>query len=386
MQGDKIDKFVLIDRDIPHAGELSSYFTHSESFDALDGLDGVDNLERVEVLIIRSTVKVDQSVLDKMPALEFIGTTTAGRDHIIDAPDKIKVVSAPGCNAAAVCDYVFYALFSLDGFLERWFQDLKFGIVGVGNVGSRVWKRARDFGFQTVLVDPPRMRSTKKFRGSPFDALYDCDIISVHVPLSSGVEHATQNLFGEKFFEKIKENTIFLNSSRGGVVNEQALIKHRRRLGGLVLDVYQNEPTPNADLIEAADIATPHIAGHSHQAFYRGALMVARKCYKYFKRPDLALELDKVENIYPKVEHRIPPTNLDPMSEFKEILKIPFDIHAASGTTKKQAHTFDGDTFAQLRRNLRRDENRFITLASDPAHKHPAPHLLTNMGFTLKQI
>lgn len=384
MRGDKIDKFVLVDRDIPHAGELFSHFTHIESYGAHEGLDRVDNLERVDILIIRSTLKVDRSVLDKMPALEFIGTTTAGRDHITQVPDKIKVASAPGCNAPAVCDYVFYALFCLDGFIKHRFQDLKFGIVGVGNVGSRVWRRAGDFGFRTVLVDPPRMRRVRKFRGSHFQALYDCDIVSVHVPLNSGVEHATVNMIGEEFFEKIKPKTILINTSRGGVVDEQALLKHRRRLGGLILDVYRDEPVPCAELIETADIATPHIAGHSHQAFYRGALMAARYCYRHFKRPDLALELDKVEALYHKVEYRLPPLTHDPMDEFKEILKIPFDIHRASELTKKQANTFDAESFAQLRRKLRRDENRFIILTSDPAHNHPAPHLLTNMGFKLK--
>jgi erythronate-4-phosphate dehydrogenase len=384
MPKDKINKFVLIDRDIPHARELFCGFRQLELFDPVKGLDQIQDLDRVEVLIIRSTFKVDQSILDKMPRLEFIGTTTAGQDHIT-VKENIKVVSAPGCNAGAVCDYVYYALFSLENFLQHWFQTLKFGIVGVGNVGSRVWKRAVRFGFQPVLVDPPRVKRARKFRGAPFEALYKCDIVSLHVPLTSEGEYPTAHMIRDEFFERIKPGTIFINTSRGGVVDEDALIRYRRKLGGIILDVYQNEPTPRIDLIDIAHVSTPHIAGHSHQSFYRGALMVAKKCYRYFQRSDLAFELDRVETLYHKTERQIPSLDLNPMDEFKEILRSTFDIHAATKQTKQQALSFSAESFAQLRQQLRRDENRFITLSFAPSKSHHVPHLLTNMGFRLKK-
>lgn len=384
MPKDKINKSVLIDSDIPHARELFCGFEQLEFFDPVEGLDQVQNLDRVEILIIRSTFKVDQSVLDRMPCLEFIGTTTAGRDHI-KVEENIKVVAAPGCNAGAVCDYVYYALFSLENFLQHWFQTLKFGIVGVGNVGSRVWKRAMRFGFQPVLVDPPRVKRARKFRGAPFEALYDCDIVSLHVPFTTEGEYPTVHMIRDEFFEKIKPGTILINTSRGGVVDEDALIRYRRKLGAIILDVYQNEPTPRADLFDIAHITTPHIAGHSHQAFYRGALMVAKECYRYFQRPDLALKLNRVETLYRNTERRIPSLDLNPMDEFKKILRSAFDIHTATKRTKQQALTFSAESFALLRQQLRRDENRFITLSFAPSKSHHVPQLLNNMGFRVKK-
>lgn len=378
---DKIDKFVLIDRNIPHAENLFYGFQRIEFFDPLEGLDTVNDLEQVQVLIIRSTLKVNRYVTSKMPRLELIGTTTAGQDHIHTGKKNIQVVSAPGCNADAVCDYVFYSLFSLKGFLEHWFQNLRFGIVGFGNVGIRVWNRARQFGFQTVLVDPPLEERTRKFKSAPFNELFDCDIVSFHTHLTTKGEYPTAQMIDKKFFEGIKQKTILINTSRGEVVDEQALMKYHRKLGGLILDVYKNEPTPSADLIKIADIATPHIAGHSHQAFYRGGLMVARRCYRYFQRQDLAANLDRLDTIFSRQDHPVPMTKNKPMDQFRTILKSTFDIQAATEITKKQASSFTATSFAKLRTQLRRDENKFITLSFDPSEKCPVPHLLKNMGF-----
>ena len=381
---DKIEKYILIDRNIPHAEKLFCGFQRIEFFDPVEGIDKVEDLEQVEVLINRSTLKVNRFAANKMPRLELIGTATAGQDHIHVKRDKIHVISAPGCNAEAVCDYVFYSLFSLNGFMEQWFQNLKFGIVGFGNVGARVWNRAKQFGFQTVLVDPPLEKRMRKFTSAPFSELFNCDIISLHVPLTTQGEYPTAKMIGKKFFDEIKPKAVFLNTSRGEVVDEEALMRYHRKLGGLILDVYQKEPTPNADLMKIADIATPHIAGHTHQAFYRGSLMVARHCYLYFKRQDLASKLEGLETVFDKQEHRFPVIKAKPMDKFRMILKTIFDIKAASEITKKRADSFTAASFAQLRSQLRREENRFITLSFDPSEKSPVQHLLTNMDFTLK--
>ncbi|MBD3347325.1 MAG: DUF3410 domain-containing protein [Chitinivibrionales bacterium] len=234
-----------------------------------------EHLNNVGMLIVRSVTRVGEELLRETP-VKFVGTTTIGIDHIDTGylrDDNIGFASAPGSNADSVAEYVVSALFHLNKGSD--FKGKTIGIIGVGNVGSRVCARARTLGFQCLLNDPPKKKRTgcDIFRELP-EVLGQADIVTVHVPLENEGEYATRHMINDSFLSMMKEGAILVNTSRGNVSDEDAIVKNRSKLGGCVLDVWQNEPDLSEKTLSVADIATPHIAGYSIDGKIRGTKMV----------------------------------------------------------------------------------------------------------------
>lgn len=260
---------VVVDRDIPFLeGVLEPWF----EVRALPGKSiGPADVRDAVALLVRTRTRCDATLLDGA-AVRFIGTATIGTDHIdlkYCESHGITVASAPGCNAAAVAQYVRAALQVLD--LDR--PGATLGVVGVGHVGSLVAEAGRRAGMRVLLNDPPReaVEGSAGFTPLP-DLLAQADVVTLHIPLWP----ENRDFADAAFFASIRPGTSFVNASRGEVVDEEALLAARPQLGCVVIDVWKNEPAINPDLLAAADIATPHIAGYSIQGKMNGTTAVVR--------------------------------------------------------------------------------------------------------------
>ena len=234
-----------------------------------------------DALIIRTRTKCNEETL-KGTKVQMIASATIGTDHIdLDwcAQNGIDVQNAEGCNAGGVADYVFSALFGVASRRAIKLKGKVIGIIGVGNVGKKVEQMARNLGFEVLLNDPPRARKEGPEGFVSLDELLArANVVTLHVPLDA----TTRGMASEDFFEKIQPGTFFINASRGEVVDERALLRHRPKLGPLVLDTWCDEPTPNPILIDTCDVATPHIAGYSYQGKQNGTAMAVQAVARHF--------------------------------------------------------------------------------------------------------
>lgn len=241
-----------------------------------------DVVADADVLVTRTRTKCNKELLEGS-SVKMIASATIGTDHI-DVPwcDKkgIIVRNAPGCNAGGVMEYVFCALYGVASRRRINLSGKTIGVIGVGNVGKRVVGMSRALGFKTLLCDPPRAAEEGDFDFTPLDELLEkSDIITMHVPLNK----TTRNMADKKFFKKIKKGAIFINASRGEVVDEQALIEAIPNLGPVIIDTWQHEPDINKELMEMVDIATPHIAGYSYQGKMNATAAVVRAVARFLK-------------------------------------------------------------------------------------------------------
>ncbi len=267
---------ILADENIPYAREA---FAELGTVKTAPGRE-IDRamLAEAGMLLVRSITKVNAGLLDGTP-VEFVGTATIGEDHIDRdylAAQGIGFSSAPGCNAVSVGEYIVGALLVLAEKHDLELAQLKLGIVGVGNVGGRVLERAEALGMTCVLHDPPLAESAGGSRYASLDAILACDIVTFHVPLLRNGPYPTWHLADAAFLSGLAPSAILINTSRGPVVDnaalEEALV--RGRLRGAVLDVWEGEPEVDARLLQAADIATPHIAGYSFDGKVNGTLQI----------------------------------------------------------------------------------------------------------------
>ena len=251
-----------------------------------------------DALLIRTRTKCNKELLAGS-SIKFIATATIGFDHIDGAycdANKIHWMSAPGCNSSSVQQYIASALVTIAANKKFKLSDKTIGIVGVGNVGSKVEKLAKAIDMNVLLCDPPRQRREGGNQFVPLDELVKkSDIITFHVPLNRSGEDKTFHMADEKFFESFTESKILFNSSRGEVVETDALKIAVRNgsVSDLVLDVWENEPNIDLELLELTDIATPHIAGYSADGKANGTAICVNGLAGHFNFP-----LEK--NWYPK--------------------------------------------------------------------------------------
>ncbi len=243
-----------------------------------------------DALLIRTRTKCTEALLNGT-GVRFIGTATIGFDHIDTRYCGYKNIfwtNAPGCNSSSVQQYIAGALLKMSSQSGFNLKDKTIGIIGVGNVGSKVEKFARIMGMNVLLNDPPRARREgQKNFASLGTILYESDIITVHVPLNVVGEDCTYHLFNTRAFKKMRKGTWFINSSRGEVTETAALKKvlSSGKLGGAVLDVWEHEPDIDLELMSGTFISTPHIAGYSTDGKANGTSMVVNSLCKHFNLP-----------------------------------------------------------------------------------------------------
>lgn len=249
----------------------------------------IDNrvLKNADALLIRTRTKCNEILLEGTN-VKFIGTATIGYDHIdtkFCESRGIRWINSPGCNSSSVQQYIAAALLKTACDFNFNLRDKTLGIIGVGNVGSKVEKLAGILGMDVLLNDPPRSRNEGNSKFADLSTLLsESDIITVHVPLNYMGEDKTYHLFNERNFRKMKKGAWFFNSSRGEVTDTPSL---KKALGagkprGVVLDVWENEPAIDLKLMEKAFIATPHIAGYSTDGKANGTAIVVNSLCSFF--------------------------------------------------------------------------------------------------------
>ena len=250
--------------------------------------DSIDReaVKDASVLLTRTRTKCTPELLEGT-AVKLIASATIGTDHI-DIPwcdsHGIIIRNAPGCNAGGVMEYVFCALYGVASRKHINLSGKVLGVIGVGNVGKRVVAMSRALGFKTLLCDPPRAAEEGSYGFCTLDELLaQSDIITFHVPLNK----TTENMADKAFFKKVRKGTIFINASRGEVVDEQALINAIPNLGPVIIDTWRNEPAVNLRLLDKVDVATPHIAGYSYQGKMNATAAVVRATARFLKIPAL---------------------------------------------------------------------------------------------------
>ena len=234
-----------------------------------------------DAVITRTRTKCDAALLEGS-SVKVIATATIGYDHIDTAwceEHGIVWRNAPGCNSWSVKQYIATVLCTLARRHGLELAGMTLGVVGVGNVGTKVAEAAALLGMRVLLCDPPRAR---REGGKAFVSLDEiiagCDIITLHVPLSREGEDATWHLFDAARLASLRPGQFLINSSRGPVVDNAALkaALQQKRLRGAVLDVWEGEPEPDRGLMDLLDIATPHIAGYSADGKANGTMASVR--------------------------------------------------------------------------------------------------------------
>lgn len=240
-----------------------------------------DDVRDADALITRTRTRCDESLL-KGSSVKTVFTATIGFDHIDTQwceSNGIIWRSAPGCNSGSVRQYIAAALVTLCDRYGLNFNEITLGVVGVGNVGSKVASTARAMGMKVLLNDPPRERMEGSDGFSTLDEIIGtCNIITLHVPMRKAGPDATYHLFDGKRFDRMGREAILLNSSRGPVVSnadlKEALAAGKIRAA--LLDVWENEPQIDGELVSLLDITTPHIAGYSADGKANGTAAAVR--------------------------------------------------------------------------------------------------------------
>ena len=246
-----------------------------------------ENIKDADALFIRTRTICNERLLSGS-SVRFIATATIGYDHIdTDFCDKAGIVwtNAPGCNSKSVEQYIASALFVLCRRKGLKLKGETIGVVGVGQVGSKVARVCELFGMKVLLNDPPRARVEKTGNFCSLEEIVQkADIITFHVPLNMQGEDATFHMADAQFFNALNHNTIIINSSRGEVMDSRSVKSALKKgqISGLVIDCWENEPDIDLELLAMADLATPHIAGYSRDGKANGTSMCIQAASRFF--------------------------------------------------------------------------------------------------------
>lgn len=369
---------VVADRHIPFLKGILEPYAH------IDYLDPVDitreNIRNADALIIRTRTRCNRDLLEGTN-VKFIATATIGYDHIdteFCQNHGITWTNAPGCNSGSVMQYVAAALVSLQQKFGFRYSDKTIGVIGYGHVGKKVAKLAESLGMQVLINDPPLEKEQGVKGLVSLDVLLEnSDIVTIHTPLNLTGEYKTYHLFDRKRFAALKPNTFFINTSRGEVVETSALIEaiDNGQVAAAIIDVWENEPHIDRNLLRKTFIATPHIAGYSADGKANATLMSVNALSQFFRlnMPNLNISLPTPEN---------------------HILYLPTENHSLESIIQKTIlHTYpierdhnlltsQPENFEQFRQNypVRREFHAY-TLIVDEKIKHALATTFTKIGF-----
>lgn len=240
------------------------------------------NLDTHEILLCRSTLPVNASLLDGT-SIRCVATASSGVDHIDTTYLRERDIScfdAKGCNAHAVADYVSSTVSWLLKY--QYIKHKQAGVMGMGHVGRKVSERLHDFGFAVHHYDPPRSQTEPSFQSCTLQELQTCHLICLHANLHDQAPFATRKMINQTFLNHLAPQAILVNAARGDLVDEQALLSSSIRY---CTDVYLNEPEVSPSIIDYATLCTPHIAGHTIEAKKNAVIDLAKQLYAHFKQP-----------------------------------------------------------------------------------------------------
>ncbi len=350
-----------------------------------------EKVKDADILIVRSETKVDRNLLAGS-SVKFVGTVTIGTDHIDeDYLEKkgINFASAPGSNSNSVAEYIIAALLELSRQKGYNLRGKTLGVVGIGNVGSKVWKKAEALGMEVLLNDPPLQRKGSKYPLLPLKDLMDADFITLHVPLTRRGQDATYHFFDGKRIHQMKEGGVLINTSRGAVVETQGLKRALldKHLSTAILDVWEGEPIIDTSFFENVFLGTPHIAGYSLDGKINALKMIYEEVCKYFKTsidqsinkivPEPNLPEIKIHTMYGTLEQVIHDT-------VKQCYDITVDdrLLRQSITMSEQER---GKYFSKLRAEYRIRREFFNSAVSVSNKTKNLGDVLDKLGFKIKR-
>ena len=304
-----------------------------------------EDIRDASALMVRSRVRCDEALL-KDSGVKIISKPSIGTDNIdIEYCNAhgIFVSNASGSNSGGVMNYVFSALYGIAARRGISLDGMTIGIVGLGHSGSKVQNTARLLGFKTLACDPKREQEEHSAEFCDIDYLLrNSDIVTLHLPLNA----RTKGLANSEFFSKMKLGAIFINASRGEIVDEEALIDARQKLSTIIIDTWANEPNINKELLKIADIATPHVAGYSYQGKQRSTAMAVKAVARYFGIKELfdffpVSEVEGLQSVKLELSGRT-------QGDIASVLQYNYPIF-----TDDFMFRINPDNFLEMRRNYR---------------------------------
>ncbi|GAC10401.1 4-phosphoerythronate dehydrogenase [Paraglaciecola chathamensis] len=366
---------------LPYAAEFFAGLGDSQVFSHKDV--NAELVADADVLLVRSTTKVNAALLDANKAIKYVGTATAGTNHLDKAylqSRGLAVQSAAGCNAVAVAEYVLSALFVMAEKLDWQLTDKTVGIVGAGHVGTRLSEKLTALGIQYYLCDPPLADAGDSRDFVTMDTIMQCDIISLHVPLIEGGKYNTEHMFDTSRIAQLREDQLLINACRGEVIDNKALLASfvaGRKLN-IVLDVWENEPDIDQALVPYIALATAHIAGHTVEGKARGTEMLYQQVCEQFGFDATKKLSDYLPSPQPNC------INLDETLEGQALLSAlvlsVYDIRMDSAQFKNTIA--QPDQFRYIRKNysIRRE---FAALSVNTGN-YPGSEAIYALGFNRK--
>ncbi len=335
-----------------------------------------------DALIMRTRTKCNKEILEGS-AVKFIATATIGFDHIDTEYCRsagIEWTNAPGCNAESVNQYISSALFSYSMRKRFDLKDKTIGIVGVGQVGSRVAKTCKIIGMKVLLNDPPRERKEGHSKFVSLKTIQEqADIITFHVPLNMVDEDATFHLANEYFLQKLKNKPLIINSCRGEIFDSEAVYnaKEAGEISGFIIDCWENEPELDLDLLEQSEYGTPHIAGYSKDGKANGTKMSVQAVSRFFNLGIDNWQPTEVE-LPENTEIEIDGNQRREYSVLAEAILSTYDIETDDETLKEAPHLFE-----KLRGDyaVRREFDSYIIKAKNI--KKATVEKLIKLGFNI---
>lgn len=371
---------ILIDENILLAKQV---FSHLGRVRLINGRNITNKtLENTDILIVRSITNVNEKLL-KNSKVQFVGSATIGSEHVdLDylRNNKIYFCNAPGSNAYSVAEYVITALLGLAVKYNFKLSDRSIGIIGHGNIGKKVDSFCKVFKMNVLLNDPPLKKLAGYEKYLPLRDILKTDIATLHVPLNMVGRYKTFHLLDKNKLKMIKQNSIVINTSRGGVIDTNEFLSTLKiKKIKTVLDVWESEPNINKELLNLVDIGTPHIAGYSLEGKINGTKQIYSELCNYLnKKNNWQLHEPKRKNRTLKFKRE----NTIEKSIFNIIKKI-YDINYDSELLKKSISS-KKNYFDKLRRNYkeRREFNNYTVLISRKFRKEIG--ILKKLRFNIK--
>jgi erythronate-4-phosphate dehydrogenase len=276
---------IAIDKAIPYWSEAFSDFGELRPFSAANLHP--KEISDVDALVVRTVTKVNESLL-KGSSVRFVAAASAGIDHVDQEHLKARGIGfcyAGGCNAVAVSEYIITALHVIASRRNWDLSKKSIAVIGVGHVGSRVAQKAQALGMNVLLCDPPLRDLTGDKKYKDFRDLLGADILTFHVPFTSGGPYPTWHMVDQNILKRLAPNQYLINSARGPVIDNQALKSALSQgfIEGAILDVWEGEPQIDFSLLNLVDIGTPHIAGITLDGKIRATEMVREELSRFFK-------------------------------------------------------------------------------------------------------
>ena len=376
---------IVADENIPYVQEA---FGTLGDVEVLPGREiGPERVRDADLLLVRSVTLVDEQLLEGS-RVRFVGSATIGLDHVDEAYLRARGIAfayAPGSNANAVAEYVVAALVALGR--ER-YAGRTLGIIGLGRIGALVKEKVLALGMTVLANDPPLERAGRAGLVSLEELLLRSDIVTCHVPLTREGPDVTYHLLDGFRLSLLQPHAIVINTSRGTVVANVALLHALQggRLGGAVLDVWEGEPEPASELIQAVTLGTAHIAGYSFDGKMTGTKMIYAAACEVLGRasewspPNIAREMNAPPVVI-EADRSLEDILQDLVGKAYDIRRDDAALRASAGLPSPER----GRAFDRLRaEHPRRLEFRHTTIVVPLNFSHIRKSL-SGVGFTVDE-